>query len=604
MFKTNKIIQLLLVFLYFQFSFSQVIPIKKDSLKLYEKIQLYSKKKRFTTFLHKLVFRPINSKRSDLKVEHDKYSNFEGKIVRKITIETLDPFGYSETDSLSKPNKWIERTGNRIHIKTKKLAIQNLLLVKKNKPLDSLLVKESERLIRTQRFIRSVAITMQTVHSDSVDVHIRVLDSWSIIPKGSITKTQTTVKFEHRNFLGIGHGLNTEIKNRATDGKSAYDLAYTIPNIKNTYIKTNLKYQIDIDDYYRKSVDIDRAFYSAFTKWGGGIYFDQQFRKDSLPDINLKYSLQNIKFNTQDYWVGHAFSIFEGHTENNRTTNLILSGRYLTTNYIENPTVEYDSIGFYADEKMFLSGLGINSRKFVQYKYIFNNGIIEDVPIGKIYGITGGYQNKNNLVRYYLGCRVAFGNYYKWGFLSVNTEFGTFFDKRNASQTSILFQANYFTNLLHFGNWKIRQFVKPQISLGYNRFNSTVDRLTINEEYQISGSKKAIYGTKKIELTLQTQGYSPWQVWGFRLNPYLNYSIALLGSPERGLTSSKAYSKIGVGIVINNDYLIFSSFQISLSYYPNNSTTGNNHFRTNSFETSDFGFQNFELDKPRTVTFK
>jgi hypothetical protein len=51
------------------------------------------------------------------------------------------------------------------------------------------------------------------------------------------------------------------------------------------------------------------------------------------------------------------------------------------------------------------------------------------------------------------------------------------------------------------------------------------------------------------------------------MNPYLNYSIALLGSNVDGKTN-KGYSKIGIGVIINNDYLVFSSFQLSLSYYP------------------------------------
>ena len=61
-------------------------------------------------------------------------------------------------------------------------------LIKKNKPLDSLLVKESERLIRTQRYINRVDISPKLIPNspDSVDVNIRVLDSWSLIPQGSI----------------------------------------------------------------------------------------------------------------------------------------------------------------------------------------------------------------------------------------------------------------------------------------------------------------------------------------------------------------------------------------------------------------------------------
>jgi hypothetical protein len=84
------------------------------------------------------------------------------------------------------------------------------------------------------------------------------------------------------------------------------------------------------------------------------------------------------------------------------------------------------------------------------------------------------------------------------------------------------------------------------------------------------------------------------------MNPYLNYSIALLGSNVDGIKQIKRTRRLEWEI--NNDYLVFSSFQ-SLSYYPN-SFQGNNIFSTNAFETSDFGLQNFELAKPRTIQYK
>lgn len=602
----QKWLLFLLVFSYCPLSFSQVGQVKEDSSAVYKDIQTYSKKNKFTKLLHKLIFEPVNVKRKKKRVLPRIQQKFEGKIIRNITIETLDPFGYSDADSNREPKNWAEKTGNRIHLKTKKLAIRNLLLFRENKPLDSLLINESARLIRSQKYIRSVRIDLKLSekNSDSVDVFIRAIDSWSLIPKGSISSSRSSFELNEKNFMGIGHEFKNKFTNRFSDGKNAYNLDYTVPNIKNSFIKTTFKYNIDLDNYYGKSIDINRPFYSPFAKWAGGIYFDQQFRKDTLQDTNLVYAQQNFKYNSQDYWIGHAFSIFKGNTEKNRTTNLIVSGRYLNINYIESPTIAYDPVDFYSSEKLFLSGIGITSRKFIQDKYIFRNGIIEDVPIGKIYGITGGYQYKNHKGRFYLGGQASFGNYYDWGFLSTNFEIGTFFDKSSTSQTTFSFQANYFTHPIELGKWKLRQFIKPQVIIGLNRLDAIGDQLTINENYGIQGFNSAVYGTKKMMLTLQTQAYSPWDLWGFRLNPYFNYSIALLGNDQIGLLDSKAYSKIGIGLIINNDFLVFSSFQLSLSYYPSIPGSGQNIFKTNAFETSDFGFQDFELAKPRTVIFK
>jgi hypothetical protein len=606
MFGKQKLILLLLFFFCHQVSFSQIEKVTKDSSEVYKNIQNYSNKNKFTKFLHKLIFEPVNFKKKNPTVKQQNLLTFEGKIIRNINITTLDPFGFSEIDSTRKPRNWGERTGNKLHIKTKRLAIKNLLLLKKGKPLDSLLVRESERLIRTQRYISRVIISPELIsqNPDSVDVNIRVLDSWSFVPNASVSGSRTSFQINEHNFLGTGMEFDNRYTKRFTDGKQANSFDYIIPNITNTFIRTTLSYHIDLDNFYRKSINIERPFYSPLTKWAGGIYADQLFRKDTLQDANLTYALQNFKYNSQDYWLGHAIKIYKGNSIYERTTNLIISGRFFEKRFLDSPTISYDPDNFFSSEKLYLSGIGITTRKFVEDKYIFRNGLIEDIPIGKIYGITGGYQYKNNAGRYYLGGQASFGNYFKWGFLSTNFEFGSFFDKSVTSQTAFSFQANYFTNLFEFGRWKLRQFVKPQFTLGINRMNSIGDKLTINENFGITGFNSALYGTKKMMVTLQTQTYSPWNLGGFRLNPYFNYTMALLADSGNQLQNCKMYSKIGIGLIINNDYLVFSSFQISLAYFPSIPGNGENIFKTNSFETSDFGLQDFELAKPRTVIFK
>jgi hypothetical protein len=601
-----KIVLFILMVFCYQLSFSQIKKTEKDSSDVYQNIQTYSKKNKFTKFLHGVIFKSNNSKKKKQAVIPTKKTSYEGKVIRNINIVTLDPFGHSDVDTTANPRNWGERTGNRLHLKSKKIAIKNLLLFKKNSPYNAFKIKESERIIRLQKFVNRVTISAEpiTTESDSIDVSIRVLDSWSTIPKFSVSGTKTSLGVNERNFFGIGHQLDYIYTHRSNDGKNANNLAYIVPNIRNTFVRTVFKYQNDLDNYYTKSIAVERPFFSPLAKWAGGIALDQQFRKDTLQAPDLSYVSQNFKFSSHDFWVGKAFQIFKDNTINDQTTNLILSGRFLNINYLESPIVEFDPINFYSGEQLILSGIGINTRQFVKDQYIFRNGIVEDVPIGRIYGVTFGYQYKNSSWRPYLGAQVSFGKYNKWGFLSTNFEVGTFFNNSKTEQTTFSFQANYFTKLMELGNWKIRQFIKPQIIVGINRQNSVGDRLIINENYGIQGFNSAIYGTRKMILTLQTQAYAPKNIGGFRMNPYFNYSIALLGNKVDGAMTNKAYSKIGIGVIINNDYLVFRSFQLSLSYYPTIPFQGDNIFRTNAFETSDFGLQNFELAKPTTVLYK
>lgn len=582
---------------------------QKDSTKGYRAIEKYSKKRKFTKFIHKLIFRSVKTekitKSSYQKKTKKNYALFEGKIIRNIEIKTLDPFGYSDTDSTKVPKKFIDKAGNSLHVKTKQFAIKNLLLIKKNVPLDSLLMTESERIIRSQRFTRSVSSEMKLIAQDSVDVLITIIDSWSLTPDVSPTITKTKFYLKEKNIFGLGHELANSYTKSLTNKQFGYSLNYFVPTIKNSFISTRLKYEIDFDRNYDKSVTIERPFFSAYTRWAGGIQIGQNLSKINTLDKYQTQRIQNSKFNFQDYWIGRSFQLKKGNSENDRTTNFITSSRYFNKNYSDTPFISTDSLNIYALEKLYLISVGITSRKFTQDKYIFNFNVVEDVASGFVYNITSGFQKKYDEIKFYLGGKIALGRYYKFGYLSGNLEFGTFLDLGKTNQTATSLQLVYFTNLQEYGNWKFRHFIKPQMIIGNNRLDSNFDKLSLNEDQDgIEGfSSNTLFGTKKILMTIQSQGYSPLRFIGFRLNPYLSYTAGMLGQERIGFNSSTLYSQISIGFIISNDFLVFNSFQFSLSYYPNN-PDGNSIFKTNALSTSDFGLQNFEITKPSFIGFQ
>ncbi len=604
----KKITLYLLILFSYQLVCAQENQIQKDTSKGYRAIEKYSKKRKFTKFIHKLIFHSVETekvaKSSFQKITTKNYAAFEGKIIRNIHIKTLDPFGYSETDSLKSPKNFAEKAGNALHIKTKQIAIKNLLLIKKNVPLDSLLMKESERLIRSQRFTRSVASEMKIVAQDSVDVYLTILDSWSLAPDVSPTTTKTKFYLRERNIFGLGHELANSYTKSLTSKEFGYSFNYFVPTIKNSFISTRLKYETDFDRNYDKSVTIERPFFSAYTRWAGGIQIGQNLSKTNALDANQTERFQNSKFTYQDYWSGHSFQINKGNSEYDRTTNFITSARYFNKNYSDTPFVNADSLNIYNVEKLYLISFGITSRKFSQDKYIFNFNVVEDVASGFVYSLTTGYQKKYNEYKFYAGGKMALGRYYKFGYLSGNLEFGTFLDLGKTNQTATSLQLVYFTNLQEYGKWKFRHFIKPQLLIGNNRLNSNYDRLTLNEgQNGIEGfSSTTLFGTKKLLFTIQSQGYSPWRFLGFRLNPYMSYTGGMLGQENSGFSNSKLYSQISMGLIISNDFLVFSSFQFSLSYYPN-IPDGNSMYKTNALSTSDFGLQNFEFTKPGLIGY-
>ncbi len=244
----------------------------------------------------------------------------QGKIVREIYITTLDPFGYNVRDTSKHPNGFLMKSGNALHIKTHNITIKNLLLFKTNRPYDSLLVKESERLIRSQRYVQDVSFNAvpASKKSDSVDVFIRVQDVWSLVPAFQISNTSADFGITDNNVAGLGSTFqgNTHI-DRVT-GKGATKISFLMPNIKNTYISlrlqalftdvnalieedkfsrsyystisSNLPYTFSGNQAIVRSFELSREFYSPLTKWAGGFFTGQMITAQSyIAQDTLRY---------------------------------------------------------------------------------------------------------------------------------------------------------------------------------------------------------------------------------------------------------------------------------------------------------------------------
>jgi len=592
---------------------AQEKPSKADSSSLYQNLEVYSRQSRFKTLLYRSIFRPVTPVnrtksvrgKSNLNLAQRSYSAFEGKIIRNIGVVTFDPFGYSLADTSVAARTFLRKAGNGMHIKSQGMTIRNLLLFHKNQPFNSLLVIESERLIRAQKYIHDVAFSVIPAgeNSDSVDVFIRELDRWSIIPEGAISPVKVFAGLSDNNFLGMGHEFRNSFSRNFTTGINSFDTDYFIPNILNTYINAKIHYSFDGNGNFSRGLAADRPFFSPLAKWAAGAIFLSQAREDTLDAINPAFVPYKLQFKTQDFWAGKALQIFKNSRDRELISNLVFTARYLRIRYSEKPLEQNDPFCIYSDEDFYLGSIAITSQKFVQDRYIFKYGIIEDVPVGKVYSLTAGYQVKEHSSRLYLGMRLSSGNYYKWGYLSSNLEYGTFFNESNAEQGIISAGFSYSTVLFEIGKWKFRQFVKPQMTIGIDWL--PYDSLTLNDGYGLDGFKSPeLSGTRRLLVTLQTQSYAPWTILGFRFGPYLNCSFGMIADESGGFRDSRVYSQLGLGVLIKNENLVINTFQVSISFYPLIPGIGHNVLRMNSINTSDFGFRDFEIEKPGRIKYQ
>ena len=366
---------------------AQEIIQEKDSVSIYKDINDFSRRSKFSRFVYKLLFRESALKVENLipvptkKHENGVGEHQEGKIIRNITIETLDPFGFSVSNVQKKPKRKLENFGNAFHIKTKEITIRNIMLFKKYDKLDSKLLQESERLIRSQRYVREVDIVAVDIPNsvDSVDVTIRALDSWTLIPTGSLSSNESSVKITERNILGFGHLISGNIKNRFNTNESAVYGQYSINNIKNTYIKLDLDYANEYNNDSRRSININRPFYSVIAKNAGGIFFENRMQTEQFPVDDL-LNPQVISYDFQEYWYGRAFKINSKSNPNRYFNNLVLALTYNQKNFGRQPDVVLDPSLYFSKEKNWVGMIGFSKQKFYQDTFLFNFEIEEDIP--------------------------------------------------------------------------------------------------------------------------------------------------------------------------------------------------------------------------------
>ena len=122
--------------------------------------------------------------------------------------------------------------------------------------------------MRSRGYVHDVSFFVKTVsaNSDSVDIYIRELDNWSIIPKVAASASRFSFNLSDKNFLGLGHEFKNGFTWNHAQGDYAYYTNFHIPNIRNTYINSTLHLGSDESGKSTLSFAIDRPFFSPFAK--------------------------------------------------------------------------------------------------------------------------------------------------------------------------------------------------------------------------------------------------------------------------------------------------------------------------------------------------
>lgn len=576
---------------------------KKDSL--YYKIEEFSDQRKTTKFIHRFIFRrEADSLSVKSRTEDHKQASYDGKIIRNIKIETVDPFGYQNSGN-NKDAKWYDRLADRIHIDSKQSTINNYLLFKKGEKYNAQKLYESERVLRDMNFVNRVNISVDenALMTDSIDISVKILDSWSIKPRFRYSGSRFGAGAKEENFLGLGHEVNFLYSNDFKEKENNLFGSYTAYNLFGSFINAGITGEKDFEDNERITFSATRAFFSPLTKWAGGFTFEYFMRRVILPlnDDDVFPEVQ-IKVYNQDLWGGYQFPIFGGdRTEISR--NIAVLGRFQNYQYKDNPTI--DERGFFSSYNSFLASATFIERKYAVKRNIFKYNLPEDIPYGKSLGITAGAISRSNRAVPYAGVSGQLGHFIKSGYFTVKAEYGRFFNEDKESSDSFRFDGTYFTNLQDWKFAKVRHFFSPTFVWGSQLYNSSYkDRINMSHQDEFSPYSEDVIGTKKLVLRYQTQFFIDKTWKNFHFSPYSIIAMGWLSQQNQKLFSAKTNTKFGVGVLIDNPYLVFNRIQVSFVYYPAVPFDNKSVFEFNDYRNDMIPLNTFGTDKPHFVNFE
>ncbi len=529
---------------------------------------------------------PLLPKEGAIKNEL-KFNPYRGKIIRNIRVQKIR-FEGSVNDTSRRNKSLINDVGDALHVKTSNKTIFKNLFFASGDTLYPYLIADNERFLRELTYLQDARIVVEEIFpiSDSVDIMIICKDVFPI--GGSLDQaTDKMVSFEVNDDNIAGYGDRIQIRNLFdAERNPRYGIGFEFlkRNLMGSFINLALGYQ-NIAPSFNTGKREEKALYiqgelplvSPYHAWTGAFEIANHFTEnvywpDSIYRSDVKYNYQIF-----DGWIGHNIGARKQLEKNFKSRfKKLISLRFAHKTFLDVPELyktQYN-IG-YSNLITVLSSFTIFEQDYYHTKFLYGFGRNEDIPEGFSLSFTGGWSNRNNVARPYVGFEYQ-RNYFtnNKSYLNFDIRFGTYYADQSFEDISALTGIEFFTRLRKMGNslWYNRHFLSGSITqLLKTRLN---DPLRLSSDYGIPQlTNPDLKASTRITLNAETVFYNTWKLVGFSFAPFAFANSSYLKTIGSALEKGDLYTAIGAGIRTRNENLVFGTMELKAYYYPKTSGT-------------------------------
>ena len=202
-----------------------------------------------------------------------------GAKIGRIRVLTQDIF---DTDD-PKEDKLLFRWANALHIQTRPSVVERALLFKTGDPLSVRVIEETERLLRSNRYLYDVQFRPVAYHDGVVDIDVMTRDTWTLdlgVSAGrSGGSNSSGIHIKEYNLLGTGMSVSFGRSNNVDRSSNEFQLA----NDRAFGTWTSLSYShASNSDGKRDAASVVRPFYALDARWAAGVTASKDDRIDAV----------------------------------------------------------------------------------------------------------------------------------------------------------------------------------------------------------------------------------------------------------------------------------------------------------------------------------
>jgi hypothetical protein len=553
------------------------------------------------------------------KMRENAFNVYGGKKIRYIYYNQLKVFGTTIEDTTVIQSKLI-RFANRFHYDTRTWAIRQALFFHEGDTVNAYTLVDNERYLRRLPFIQDARLYVINSYenSDSVDIVVLTKDLFEY--DGSVnglSNTNVGATIFNTNLLGaaqrvgVGFNWNNQYSPQWRTGVSytKYNLGGSFADVAVGLTALNDRPTTDTGQYEKSTyLTINRPLYSTSAAVTGGLTLslNQSINIFSYPDTIYR----DYKYGLIDAWAGYNFSNQYKKTGYNSTKpNIGIEFRSFNMDFTKRP--DEPQLGKdpnYNSHYFLLSQLVFYHQDFFKTNYFFGFGRTEDIPLGYTYSASFGVDSWTGLKRSYTAVKAQ--KYWLPGknLISTSLALGGFWYNGQSQDAVLHITTDYYSNLFSLKGPKLREFLHGDYIIDFNPV--LYKPVNINRENGIFGYRYTLYNNyQRLNLSAQTNYYSPISIYGFKFNFYLLMQASLLASQKESVFNSPFYTGFTAGVQIRNENLSFNTLQISATYQPTVDKGPNPLYTPKGLfvyitSVTAFNFPIFALTQPTLIQYR